>query len=67
MPPDEHPHERAAFAKSLENPYLSRMFKAFEFCIPTTGTKVPAAPEWLHEIKYTATVSAWSATATACA
>src|SRR6516165_6088963 len=27
------------------------MFKAFEFCIPTTGTKVPAGPEWLHEIK----------------
>jgi bifunctional non-homologous end joining protein LigD len=28
------------------------MFKAFEFCIPITGTKVPAGPEWLHEIKY---------------
>jgi bifunctional non-homologous end joining protein LigD len=28
------------------------MFKAFEFCVPTTGTKVPAGPEWLHEIKY---------------
>ena len=27
------------------------MFKAFEFCIPTTGTKVPHGPEWLHEIK----------------
>jgi bifunctional non-homologous end joining protein LigD len=27
------------------------MFKAFEFCIPTTGIKVPAGPEWLHEIK----------------
>jgi bifunctional non-homologous end joining protein LigD len=24
----------------------------FEFCIPTTGKKVPAAPEWFHEIKY---------------
>jgi ATP-dependent DNA ligase len=24
----------------------------FEFCIPTTGTKVPSGPEWLHEIKY---------------
>jgi ATP-dependent DNA ligase len=32
--------------------YLGRMFKAFEFCIPTSGTKVPAGPEWLHEIKY---------------
>jgi bifunctional non-homologous end joining protein LigD len=28
------------------------MFKAFEFCIPTAGTKVPAGVEWLHEIKY---------------
>jgi bifunctional non-homologous end joining protein LigD len=28
------------------------MFKAFEFCVPTTGTKVPAGLEWLHEIKY---------------
>ena len=27
------------------------MFKAFEFCIPTTSTKVRAGPEWLHEIK----------------
>ena len=28
------------------------MFKAFEFCLPTNATKVPAGPEWLHEIKY---------------
>jgi hypothetical protein len=28
------------------------MFKAFEFCIPTTEIKVPAGPEWLHEIKH---------------
>ena len=21
----------------------------FEFCIPTTGTKVPSGPEWLHD------------------
>ena len=27
------------------------MLKSFEFCIPTKGTKVPAGPEWLHEIK----------------
>ena len=27
------------------------MFKAFEFCLPTNATKVPAGPEWLHEIK----------------
>jgi len=24
----------------------------FEFCLPTTGTKVPASPDWLHEIKF---------------
>jgi bifunctional non-homologous end joining protein LigD len=28
------------------------MSSAFEFCIPTTGTKVPSGPEWLHEIKF---------------
>jgi len=28
------------------------MFKAFEFCLPTNATKVPAGPEWLHEIKH---------------
>jgi len=28
------------------------MSKAFDFCIPTRGTKVPAGPDWLHEIKY---------------
>jgi ATP-dependent DNA ligase len=27
------------------------MFKAFEFCLPTNGNKVPASPEWFHEIK----------------
>src|SRR5258706_5902850 len=25
---------------------------AFEPCIPTRGTKVPAGPEWLHEINH---------------
>ena len=25
---------------------------AFDPCIPTRGTKVPARPEWLHEIKH---------------
>jgi hypothetical protein len=24
----------------------------FDFCIPTTGTNVPAGAEWLREIKY---------------
>ena len=28
------------------------MSKAFDFCIPTRGAKVPHTPEWLHEIKY---------------
>jgi bifunctional non-homologous end joining protein LigD len=28
------------------------MNKAFDFCIPTRGTRVPAGPDWLHEIKY---------------
>jgi bifunctional non-homologous end joining protein LigD len=37
------------FAK---NAYLCSMLKAFDFCIPTRGTKVPSAPDWLHEIKY---------------
>jgi ATP-dependent DNA ligase len=32
--------------------YLRRMFKAFEFCIPTRGIKVPSGPDWLHEVKY---------------
>src|SRR5258705_12625290 len=25
---------------------------AFERCLPTRGTRVPAGPEWLHEIKH---------------
>jgi bifunctional non-homologous end joining protein LigD len=28
------------------------MSKAFEFCLPMIGTKVPAGKDWLHEIKY---------------
>jgi hypothetical protein len=32
--------------------YLDGMFKAFEFCLPTNATNVPAGPEWLHEIKH---------------
>ncbi len=34
------------------NPYLRRMFKAFEFCLPTTAKAVPTGPDWFHEIKY---------------
>jgi bifunctional non-homologous end joining protein LigD len=26
--------------------------RPFEPCLPTRGTKVPAGPEWIHEIKY---------------
>jgi len=25
---------------------------SFEFCLPTNAIKVPAGPEWLHEIKH---------------
>src|SRR6516164_5091442 len=28
------------------------MFRAFEFCLPTRATAVPAGPDWFHEIKY---------------
>jgi hypothetical protein len=28
------------------------MLRSFEFCIPAKGIKVPAGPEWFHEIKY---------------
>jgi bifunctional non-homologous end joining protein LigD len=28
------------------------MLKAFDFCIPTRGAKVPSAPDWFHEVKY---------------
>jgi ATP-dependent DNA ligase len=31
---------------------VAAVFKLFEFCIPTRGTAVPAAPEWYHEVKY---------------
>jgi bifunctional non-homologous end joining protein LigD len=28
------------------------MFGAFDFCLPTRGTKVPDRAEWIHEVKY---------------
>jgi ATP-dependent DNA ligase len=28
------------------------MSKPFEFSLPVLGTKVPAAPEWIHEVKH---------------
>ncbi len=30
---------------------LVRMVRQYQPCIPTRGTKVPAGPDWLHEIK----------------
>jgi bifunctional non-homologous end joining protein LigD len=44
-------------ARSLQNALANLFLYAyfgvmFEFCIPTTGTRVPASPDWLHEIKY---------------
>jgi bifunctional non-homologous end joining protein LigD len=46
------PFLRRADRKVAVNAYLPPMFKAFEFCRPTSATKVPFGPEWLHEIKY---------------
>jgi bifunctional non-homologous end joining protein LigD len=34
------------------NAHLKCLDNSFELCIPTRGTKVPAGPDWLHEIKY---------------
>ena len=40
-----------SFAKAATDNYLGGMFKAFE--LPADhATKVPAGPEWLHEIKH---------------
>ena len=41
----------ARIRKTAVDAYLQRMFKAFEFCLPTNAAKVPAGPEWFHEIK----------------
>jgi hypothetical protein len=30
--------------------YLWRMFKSFDFCLPTKSTIVPNGPDWLHEV-----------------
>jgi arylsulfatase len=34
------------------NPYLGRMFRGFDFCLPTKSITVPSRPDWLHEVKY---------------
>jgi hypothetical protein len=39
-------------AKPASNAYFVRMFKAFDFCLPTRSTIVPHGPDWLHEVKY---------------
>ena len=49
------PHEVSALVESLfVAPGLSwgDRRQAFNFCIPTRGTKVPHTPDWLHKIKY---------------
>jgi ATP-dependent DNA ligase len=33
-------------------PIFYTMLKPFEFCLPTSGTRVPSGPQSLHEIKY---------------
>jgi len=38
--------------KPSSNAYLARMFKGFDFCLPTKVTNVPSGPDWLHEVKY---------------
>jgi hypothetical protein len=40
------------FAFHCKFPIFGNMSKAFDFCIPRRGTKVPDAPDWIHEIKY---------------
>src|SRR3974390_405755 len=44
--PDQNTSQNGNLCLSLP------LFKAFEFCIPTKGTKFPTCREWLHEIKY---------------
>jgi hypothetical protein len=36
--------------KSASTAYFGLMSSTVEFCLPTTGTSVPAGPEWFHEI-----------------
>jgi ATP-dependent DNA ligase len=38
--------------KKRRDAYVGRMFKSFEFCLPTAATAVPSGPDWLHEVKY---------------
>ena len=53
MPITSPPNALDPIRKTGRCTYLISMPKApFEPCIPTRGTKVPAGPDWLHEIKY---------------
>jgi bifunctional non-homologous end joining protein LigD len=38
-----------ALATRFQSAYFGIMY---DFCIPTSGTSVPAGPDWLHEIKF---------------
>ena len=49
--PKRHIHSFSALKKPPEAHYLVLMSNAFEFCLPTNRNKVPAGPEWFHEIK----------------
>jgi ATP dependent DNA ligase domain len=44
------PHRTFSTGIPAPGPYLP--FMQFQPALPTRGTKVPAGPEWLHEIKY---------------
>jgi ATP-dependent DNA ligase len=46
--------EKAAGVLPARIPALLDYLRAMQFqpAIPTRGTKVPASPEWIHEVKY---------------
>src|SRR5207302_10557725 len=50
-PPAYHPRELGLFSAARRD-YLGRMFKGFDFCLPTKSVSVPDGPDWLHELKY---------------
>jgi hypothetical protein len=50
--PPRRGHLGAGFVFFWGSTYLFHILKAFEFCLPGVGTKVPDRPDWIHEIKY---------------
>jgi hypothetical protein len=45
-------HAKAGRIRNFERrAYLNGMSKAFDFCIPRPGAKVPAGPDWLYELR----------------